>query len=224
MGTVPSELNQAPHSSPRSQHSATGDPAPTFPSPICISLHSLVSLKPLPFRSLWTSGFSYSKYSEGYLTKHTWQNYPEFKEQHRCVNLSHNGICLNIFKNIQKRKLWGLVFCWFGFGFVCLFVCLHFGLVFCRIVYETGKASRNTLALISVLDYTFPMLQRPHQPILPLRPEVRHAASQFLHRQVALCTSSLVPVNVYKTNLGSQSNLFLSSWDIKRMSITLSTF
>lgn len=207
-----------------SQHSATGDPAHTFPSPICISLHSLVSLKPLPFRSLRTSGFSYSKYSEGCLTKCTWQNYPEFKEQHRCVNLSHNGICLNNCKKIQKRKLWGFVIRWLGFGFVCLFVCLRFGFFFCRIVYETGKASRNILALISVLDYAFPILQRPDQPVLPLRPEVRHVASQFLHRQVALCTSSWVPENGYKTNLGSQSNLFLSFQNIKRMSITLTIF
>lgn len=146
MGTTPSEHTQAPHSSPMSRHSATGDPAQMVPSPICISLHSLVSLKPHPFRSLWTSGSSYSKYSEGYLTKHTWQNYPEFKEQHRCINLSPNGIWLKIFNKIQKRKLWGFVFHWFSFGLVCWSVCflVCFGLgFFCRIVYETGKDYRN---------------------------------------------------------------------------------
>lgn len=83
---------------------------------------------------------------------------------------------------------------WFCLS-VCFLVC--FGLVFCRIVYETGKAYRNILALISVLVYAFSIFRRPDQPVLPLRPEdARHVPSQLLHRQVALCTSSLVPENV----------------------------
>lgn len=105
--------------------------------------------------------------------------------------------------------MWRFVFCWFGF--VCLSVCflVCFGLVFCRIVYETGKAYRNILALISVLVYAFPIFQRPDQPVLPLRPDdARHVPSQLLHRQVALCTFSLVPENMLQDQSWKPKELF----------------
>lgn len=146
------------------------DPTHMFWSPICVLLHSLVTLKPHICRSLWTTDWSFSEYSEGYLAKHTWWSYPDLKQS---IDVQICLIMEKAWKLLTRFKEKAVGVCvWLLVGFFPM-----------NIVYHIGKLYRNILALMSVLDYAWPIFRRHDQPVLPLKSgDVKCAPSQFLHR------------------------------------------